>query len=287
MKRLYILGSINTDLVIRTPYIPVSGETIKGSDFFIGRGGKGANQAVAAARSGAKVVMCGAVGDDSFGKEATESLVKEKIDCTHIKKITNFSSGVAVIILCNADNRIILDSGANALISKEEIDNFLNDATSNDIFLTQLENPIEIVGYALKKAKEKGLFTVLNPAPANTKITPYFKYVDLLIPNETECEILGGIDKIKSNIKTLIVTLGSKGFRIINSKIDQVFPCIKVNVIDTTAAGDTFCGAMLAALLEGRDLVEAAKFGSKSASIACTKKGAQPSIPTKEQVETW
>lgn len=283
-NRLFILGSINTDLVINTPYVPNKGETLIGSGFFTAHGGKGANQAVAAARSGAHVVMCGALGNDDFGKSARQSLLDEGIDCRHIKTVDGVSSGIAVIVLSSGDNRIILDVGANHKITEKDVDEFLLEAQKGDIFLTQLETPIDVTGYALKRAKEMGLTVILNPAPANKNIAKYLQYVDILTPNENECELLGGVDNLLKNNMTLIVTLGEKGFRIITSKSDETYPCIKIQPVDTTAAGDTFCGAMIAELLEGKPLVEAAKFGSKAASIACTRKGAQPSIPSKEEV---
>ena len=285
--RLFVLGSINTDLVINTPYIPHQGETLIGSGFFTAHGGKGANQAVAAARSGAKVLMCGAVGDDEFGKSSRQSLLDEGIDCSFVKIVKNCPSGVAVIIVNNGDNRIILDTGANYKVTKEDVDKFLEESTNGDIFLTQLELPIDVVGYALQKAKEKGLFVVLNPAPANKQISSYLKYVDLLTPNENECEQIGLSESSFNKDSTLIITLGSKGYRIINKELDNVYPCIKVKAIDTTAAGDTFCGAMLAKMLNGENLIESAKYGSKAASIACTRKGAQPSIPTKTEIDKY
>lgn len=283
-KRLFVLGSINTDIVINTPYIPNQGETLMGSGFFTAHGGKGANQAVAASRSDASVLLCGAVGDDEFGRLARQSLIDEDIDCKYVKTIDNCSSGVAVIIVNDGDNRIILDSGANYKVSKEDVDAFLNNSEKGDIFLAQLELPIDVVSYALKKAKEKGLYVVLNPTPTNKEIVSSLKYVDLLIPNETECEQLGGIDKLKRDDLTIIVTLGSKGFRIVNHSMDETYPCLKVDVIDTTGAGDTFIGALLAMLLEDTSLVESAKYASKAASIACTRKGAQPSIPYKREL---
>ena len=285
--RLFVLGSINTDLVINTPYIPNQGETLIGSGFFTAHGGKGANQAVAAARSGAKVLMCGAVGDDEFGKSARQSLLDEGIDCSFVKTVKNCPSGVAVIVVNNGDNRIILDTGANYKVTKEDVDKFLEESTKGDIFLTQLELPIDVVGYALQKAKEKGLFVVLNPAPANKQISSYLKYVDLLTPNESECEQISLLESSFSKDSTLIITLGSKGYRIINKELDNVYPCIEVKAIDTTAAGDTFCGAMLAKMLDGENLIESAKYGSKAASIACTRKGAQPSIPTKTEIDKY
>ena len=287
MRKIYILGSINTDLVINTPYVPNKGETLMGSDFFTAHGGKGANQAVAAARSETIVNMCGCVGDDIFGQSALESLKKEGINCDHIRVINNTPTGTAVIIVCGGDNRIILDSGANAKIDEKQIDDFLKSANADDIFLAQLENPIDLIGYGLKKAKEKEMMVVLNPAPANKEVIKYLKYVDVLTPNEGECELLGGEENLIKTVNTLIITLGSKGFKIVNNKQSEIYPCIKIKPVDTTAAGDTFCGAMLASYARTGDLVKSALYGSLAASIACTKKGAQPSVPTRKEIESY
>ena len=287
MKKIYILGSINTDLVINTPYIPNKGETLTGSGFFTARGGKGANQAVAAARSGGQVKFLGAVGNDLFGKEALESLNKEGINTSHVKVLDDVPTGTAMIIVSEGDNRIILDAGANHKVTNMDVDNFLNRADKGDIFLAQLENPIPVVGYALRKAKEKKLMTFLNPAPANKEIIPYLKYVDVLVPNEGECELLGGEEQLKKIVPTLIVTLGSQGFKIIDKSMNCPFPCIKVQAIDTTAAGDTFLGATVAKYSKDGNLIAAACYGSLAASIACTRKGAQPSIPREEEIQNF
>lgn len=284
MKNIFITGSINTDLVISTPYMPKKGETLTGSNFFSAHGGKGANQAVACSKLSGKVFMCGCVGDDSFGLDAINSLKNAGVDTSCVRIVKNTPTGTAVIIIENGDNRIILDKGANYSLTKADIDNFLSNAKVGDYYLTQLENPIDIIGYGIKKAKEKGLIVVLNPAPANADILPYLQYCDYIIPNETETEILGGKENLKKHIKNIIITLGSKGYEIINETIDKIYPCIKVKAVDTTSAGDTFCGGLLACLSQEIPLEESAVFASKSASIACTKKGAQPSIPTKQEV---
>lgn len=287
MKNIYIVGSINTDLVITTPYMPKAGETLTGSGFFVARGGKGANQAVAAARLGAKVVMCGLVGDDDFGKSAVKAFTEVGIDVSHIRAVSGVPSGTAVIIIENGDNRIILDKGANAELSEKDIDEALKNAKAGDIYLTQLENPIEIIGYGLKKAREKGMYVILNPAPANKSIVPYLKYCDLVTPNETETEIMGGKEFLLSQVPTLLVTLGGKGFEIIDKNGTKRYDCLKIKPVDTTAAGDTLCGGLAAMLSKGKTLEESAIFGSKAASIACTRKGAQPSIPTLTEVENY
>ena len=287
MKNVYVVGSINTDLVIKAPYMPVSGETLTGEGFFTAHGGKGANQAVAAARLGANVVMCGCVGDDGFGKAAVEAFKNDGIDTRNIRVVENTPSGTAIIIVVDGDNRIILDKGANGCLTQQDIDNALENAQEGDIYLTQLENPIEVIGYGLKKAREKKMYVVLNPAPANKEIIPYLSYCDLITPNETEVDLLGGREKLLEKVKTLLVTLGGNGFEIVTREGARKYPCIKITPVDTTAAGDTLCGGLVAMLSEGKDLDEAAKFGSKAASIACTRKGAQPSIPSRQEVEKW
>ena len=284
-KKIFIVGSINTDLVINAPYMPQQGETLQGSDFITARGGKGANQAVAAARLGGNVVMCGCIGNDAFGEEAIRFLQKDGIDVSHIRRIENASTGTAVIVVIDGNNRIILDRGANACLMEKDIDETLETARVGDIYLTQLENPIEIIGYGLKKAKEKGMYVVLNPAPANKEIEPYLGYCDLITPNESELELLGGREKLLEKVETLLVTLGGEGFEITTKVDTQKYSCMKVKVVDTTAAGDTLCGGLVVKMAEGKLLAEAAKFGSKAASIACTRKGAQPSIPIRNEVE--
>lgn len=288
MKNIFVVGSINTDFVISAPYMPVGGETLTGSGFFTAKGGKGANQAVAACRLGGKVKMCACVGDDLFGKETLKAFENEGIDITHIRTVEGTPTGTAVIVVTNGENRIILDKGANGCLTKEDIDEFLADAKGGDIYLTQLENPIEVIGYGLQKAKEKGMFVVLTPAPANVEIKPYLRYCDLITPNETELEILGGKEEILLGTSAkLIVTLGSKGYAICDENGERTYPCMRIKAVDTTAAGDTLCGGLCAKLAQGGTLESAAAFGSKAVTIACTRKGAQPSIPTIEEVEMY
>ena len=287
MKKIYVFGSANTDLVITSPKMPVSGETITGSDFFVSRGGKGANQAVAASKLGGSVKFCCCLGDDVFGKDALLSFKEVGIDVSAVRVVKGVPTGTAVIIVVDGDNRIILDKGANAYLSKEDADEFLKDAEEGDIYLTQLENPIDVIGYGLKKAKEKGMYVVLNPAPCNRDITPFIKYCDLITPNETELALFGGEEELLKLTDNLLVTLGGKGFEIINKNGKTAYPCMKVKAVDTTAAGDTLCGGLVAGLSLGKDLVESAKYGSLSATVACTRKGAQISVPTKEEMEKY
>ncbi len=274
------------DLCIETPHMPKEGETITGSGFMTNGGGKGANQAAAAAKLGGNVAMCGAVGCDLFGETLIKNLSAAGADVSHIKKCNDASTGIAVIVITGGNNRIILDKGANALLTETDIDEFLKTAKEGDIYLTQLENPIDIIGYGLKQSKAKGMFTILNPAPANKDISAYFNYVDLITPNETELEIFGGKDALfDAGIKKIVTTLGSRGYEIADKTSAKIYPCIKVKAVDTTAAGDTLCGGLAVGLSEGMKLEEACAFGSKAASIACTRKGAQQSIPTRKEVE--
>lgn len=284
MKKIIVIGSINTDLVITSPKMPQAGETITGGGFFTARGGKGANQAVAAARFGGNVLMCGKVGDDGFGKDAITSFEKENIDATCVGVCKGCSGGVAVITVVDGNNRIILDKGANAEITEKDVDAALLDASDGDVLLVQAEIPCKITGYALEKAKEKNMTTIFNPAPADKAYAKYFKYCDYVIPNETETEIFGGLDEIKSQTDAvIIITLGGRGYAIADGNGYKEYSCIKIKAVDTTAAGDTFCGVFAVKLAEGETVVNSAKIAS-AASLACTRKGAQPSVPTRKEV---
>lgn len=285
MKRIFVVGSLNMDLCIESPYMPKAGETITGSGFMTNGGGKGANQTVAAAKLGGMVRMCGVVGNDSFGQVLVNNLSLVGADTSHIRISNDAPTGIAVIVITDGNNRIILDKGANALLSEKDVDEFLSEASAGDIYLTQLENPIDVIGYGLTVAKEKGMLTILNPAPANKEILRFLPFVDLITPNETELEIFGGKDELFSQgVKTIVTTLGAEGYEIANKCGAKKYPCIKVNVADTTAAGDTLCGGISVGLAAGKSLEEACAFGSKAATIACTKKGAQSSIPTYKEV---
>ena len=285
---IYIAGSLNMDLVVESPYIPKEGETLTGSGFFTNCGGKGANQAVAAAKLGGSVKMCGAVGNDDFGSRQLSGLQSAGVDVSHIRKKEGVSSGIAMIIVTGGNNRIILDKGANACLSADMLDEFLRDAKAGDVYLTQLENPIDVIGYGLRLAKEKGMLTVLNPAPADTSIAAYFSYVDLITPNETELALFGGKENLfAQGIRKIVTTLGGDGYEIATPKNAVHYPCEKVRVVDTTSAGDTLCGGLAVGLSEGMALEEACAFGCRAATIACTRRGAQQSIPTRKEVETF
>ena len=293
MKRVYVLGSLNMDLAIESNELPKKGQTISGSNFRTCPGGKGLNQAIAASKLGADVKMLGAIGDDSFGTQMFNTLKEYKVDVTHIKTIKNVSSGIAMIILHNKDNRIILDLGANLKLEQAHVDAFLKDAQKGDIFLTQLENDIDLVGYALKVAKQKGLKTIVNPAPSNVGLRKYTKYIDILTPNEGELEDLLRHGKTvvkpsKLEIPVIIETKGKDGYTCYRDKTSYSGKAPIVNVIDTTGAGDTFNGALAYQLSLGQPINQKTlEFALKAASYSVTKKGSSVSSPTLVELEEF
>lgn len=282
---IFILGSLNTDFVLSCTRYPEDGETVKGQDFFVNSGGKGANQAIACARLGGEVSMCGRIGKDPYGTELKNNLALSGVNVECIKSTDGCMTGSALITLCGQNNRIIVSDGANITVSKKDVDDFLCSAKRGDLFLGQLEIPVETVGYALQVSKSKGMTTLLNPAPADSTILPFLRYTDILLPNETELSLLGGEEKLlEAGTQTLVVTLGGKGYKIVSKKKRTAFPCPSVKVVDTTAAGDTFCGALCTMLSKGKNLEESCRFASVAASLSCTRKGASASVPTLEEV---
>lgn len=288
MKKVIVVGSLNMDMCINAPYCPKGGETLTGGGFMTNAGGKGANQATAAGKLGARVLMCGCVGEDAFAGQLIDSLRAAEVDTQFVRRQTGVCTGIAVILVTGGENRIILDKGANACLCEEDIDRVLEHAEAGDIYLTQLENPVEMIGYGLRRAKEKGLYTILNPAPADPSAASFFRYADLITPNESELEILGGKEKIfAAGVRTIVTTLGSRGYEIADTTSAKEYPCLRVRAVDTTAAGDTVCGGLAAELARGASLEEAMAFASKAASIACTRKGAAQSVPTREEVDAF
>lgn len=294
MSKIYVLGSINMDMVITTPYIPAEGETLTGSNFFLNGGGKGANQAVAAAKQNVKTYLIGNVGNDIFGKDLINNLSDYKVDTIYLHKLIGTPTGVAMIIIHNNDNRIILDGGANHKITYDQIDEALKTANENDIFITQLENNLDAVEYGLKMAKKNRMKTIFNPAPAKEINKELYNYIDYLILNETECEILSGLypkDKItikkvyqELGVKNLIITLGSKGSLLVKeNEIVKIEPN-KVKAVDTTAAGDTYVGVFASQLVKGKTEIDALNYASIASSLTCLKEGAQQSIPFENEV---
>lgn len=299
MPKIIVVGSINTDMVIRTPHLPRPGETVLGGKFMMNAGGKGANQAVTVFRLGADLTFIAKVGNDVFGRQTLGQFMQAGISTEYISVSNEYASGVALINVDDeAENCITVASGANSVLSKSDIDKAREVISAADIMLLQLEIPIDTVTYAAGMAKELGLKVVLNPAPAPKLPLPaeLLRNVDILIPNRTEMEIVAGVlpgsDPVQTTniltgygVDTVVVTLGSKGSLVCqNGECDEIGP-FKVNAEDTTAAGDTFCGAFCVALAEGADVKEAALFGNLAASITVTRIGAQQSIPTREEIE--
>ncbi len=296
MKNIFVMGSLNMDLCITCPSIPVAGETLIGSGFLSNSGGKGANQAVAVSKQGCKVNMLGAVGHDIFGAKLLKCLKNYNVNVNYVSK-KDCSTGVAVIIVENNDNRIILDSGANYQYCVSDFEKTLRkNAKENDIFIAQLETPLNTVKEGLKLAKELKMITILNPAPAQTLDDEIFSLIDFLIPNETEAEQLAcikyngsnvveiGKSLLKKKVKNVIITLGDKGCVYFNDNETKHISAKKVQVLDTTAAGDTFIGVFASCIAKGQNVVEALEFATKAASLTVTKKGAQQSIPTYKEI---
>ena len=292
MKRIYVLGSLNCDLTISATYLPERGETLKGSDFLMTAGGKGANQAYACAKLGGTVKMAGAVGKDAFGDMLLESLCGVGVDISCIRR-TDKSTGVAVITVIGGDNRIILSEGANGVVNEDDVQNLLRDARKGDIFVTQLENPYPVVLYGLRSAKKMGLYTVFNPAPAREDVQEAIGYADLILPNRKELRLLTGKEDIdegckhllETGAKAVIVTLGENGSLLVTENGQRKIASVRCGeTLDTTGAGDTFCGALCARLAEGETLEKAAHFASVCSGIAVTRRGAQIAVPTKEEV---
>lgn len=291
--RVYVLGSINMDMVMHAARLPVTGETIFGTGFDLNAGGKGANQAIAVQKSGADMKFCACVGGDVFGKQLVSDLRRYGVDTEFVFERKE-TSGLAQITVIDGNNSIIVYGGANLSLTEEDIEKFLQDAEAGDYLLLQLEIRQNIAEYVMKRGKEKKMICVLNPAPAENFKEEMFQYTDILIPNETEAISLGGeadlkgaCGTLKEKVGTLIVTTGKRGCLIYEGKHTEAIPCPQVKVVDTTAAGDTFCGALVAKLSRNETLRNAVDYALKAASLAVTKKGAQQSVPAEEEVVSF
>lgn len=293
-----VIGSSNMDLVLVVDRIPNRGETIIGKDLFYNPGGKGANQAVAISKLDSKIVFLSKVGNDDFGEKIIFSLDNSGVDTSQIEK-SDKATGLAVInVDRNANNNIVVIPGANLKIDKKYIERNIDIIKESNIVLFQLEIPIETVRHALKISKKLGKITVLNPAPAIELDSEIIENVDILIPNEHELEIMTKIKTdtnesiikaskvlLEKGVKELIVTLGKKGVMHINSKEEKFYNAIKVNAVDTTAAGDSFIGAFVSSYENDNNIEKAINFAQKAASITVTRIGAQSSLPNIEELK--
>lgn len=298
---LVVLGSINADHILNLESFPTPGETVTGNQYQVAFGGKGANQAVAAGRSGANIAFIACTGDDDTGERVRKQLAGDNIDIAPVSVVAGESTGVALIFVnAEGENVIGIHAGANAALTTERVEAQRERIANAEALLMQLESPVESVLAAAKIAHENHTTVVLNPAPARVLSDELLALVDLITPNETEAEKLTGIrvenddDATRAaqalhdkGIGTVIITLGSRGvWASVNGEGRHV-PGFKVKAIDTIAAGDTFNGALVTALLEGKNLDDAIRFAHAAAAIAVTRKGAQPSVPWRKEIDEF
>jgi len=297
--KVVVVGSLNMDLVTRAKRLPRAGETLAGESFTTVSGGKGANQAVAAARLGANVAMIGCVGDDAYGEQLRAALLAEHIDCQAVTPVAGVSSGVALIVVdASSQNTIVIVAGGNGRLTPEVVAAFDIKLAQADVIVCQLEVPMDTVAYTLKRGRELGKTVILNPAPASAPLpAAWYPMIDYLIPNESEAATLTGllVDSLESakaaasklletGAAKVIITLGAMGSLFADGQRFEHFPAPRVQPLDTTAAGDTFVGGFAAALAQGKSEVEAIEFGQIAAALSVTRAGAQPSIPVLEDV---
>jgi ribokinase len=299
MGRIIVIGSSNTDMVIKSKKLPAPGETILGGTFLMNPGGKGANQAVAAARLNGNVTFIAKTGNDVFGSEAKNLFDKEHIDTRFLISDDNNPSGVALINVDeNGENSIVVASGSNGTLAAYDIHEEVFKTKPEDIFLMQLEIPVGTVEYVAQKAAGKGNRVILNPAPARKLSDDLLSCLFMIIPNETEAEILTGIKVTDAEtaenaarklytkgVKNVVITMGGTGSFLFTPSHSKMISVVPVKAIDTTAAGDVFCGALTVALSEGKTTEEAVIFANKAAGISVTRMGAQASAPYRSEIK--
>jgi len=299
MSKVVVIGSANVDFTVRVERLPKPGETVSGGEFYTSFGGKGANQAIAALRAGAEVKFVAKLGRDPNGEEIYRHLTSLGLPPDGLLRDHAVPSGIALIIVDQEGrNLIAVAPGSNRRLSVEDIRSIVPFIAWGKVLLIQLEVPVEAVAEALKLAKAHGLLTVLNPAPARPLPSELLALVDLLVPNEREVATLAGIEVsdpkgaalagrrlLDSGGKAVLITLGEAGALLVQEAMERHFPAFPVQAIDTTAAGDAFCGALACALGEGRTLEEAVVFANAAGALAVMKRGAQDSLPTRDQIE--
>lgn len=299
--KLVVLGSINADHILNLEHFPTPGETVTGQGYQVAFGGKGANQAVAAGRSGAEIAFIACVGDDDTGSRVCKQLASDKIDTAPIRTINDEATGVALIFVNGAGENVIgIHAGANAALTPELVEAEQQKIAEASALLMQLESPLESVLAAAKIAHQHQTKVILNPAPACELSDELLALLDMITPNETEAEKLTGVrvetdeDAAKAahvlhgkGIDTVIITLGSRGVWLSEKGSGKRVPGFKVKAVDTIAAGDTFNGALVTALLEDKPMEDAVRFAHAAAAIAVTRKGAQPSVPWRKEIDEF
>lgn len=294
-----VIGSLNMDLVVRAPRLPKGGETLAGHDFATAPGGKGANQAVAAARLGARVAMIGCVGADPYGDFLTRSLVQEGIDCRGVSVAAEVPTGIASILVDDqGQNAIVIVAGGNGELSAAHLQAQESLLDQAKLVIAQLEVPLATVGAALARAHALGKTVILNPAPATGPLpADWYAHIDYLVPNESEASLLTGLpvdnlaqaeaaacQLVAAGARQVLLTLGGQGLLQVTADSCRHHPATPVKAVDTTAAGDTFLGGFAAGLAEGLSVEAAIALGQQAAAIAVTRPGAQPSIPTRQEL---
>jgi ribokinase len=295
--RITVLGSYNTDLTTFTSRMPQPGETILGSGFKTGPGGKGSNQAVAAARAGADVTFIGRIGQDMFGEMALKTWHADGIDTAHVQQSGSESTGVATILVdSHGENMIVVASGANFEVAANDVDRAEGAIRNSKVVLTQLETPLVAVRRLLELGRQHGVLTILNPAPGQVLERDLLALVDIITPNQTEAELITGVSSADAEsaattlltygMRTVVMTLGGEGVLLVDEHGPQRFPALPVDkVVDTTGAGDAFNGALAVALAEDRPLPEAIRFANATGAISVTRPGATESMPTRAEID--
>ncbi|MFP4366326.1 MAG: ribokinase [Bacteroidales bacterium] len=300
-KKIIVVGSSNTDMVVKVPHIPAPGETVMGSELLTIQGGKGANQAVGAARAGGDVIFIACVSDDTFGTESIENYKKDNIDTSFIKVKPGMHSGVALInVAADGENSIAVAPGANSHLLPDDIKKAKDAFSGAGAVLVQLEIPMETVSAVATLAGEFGVPMILNPAPGAKLPHDLLRQISVITPNESEAALLTGTKEVNDDtipvmakklydlgIETVILTLGSKGIYLMNSDFQGLIPGFKVKAVDTTAAGDVFNGALATALSENKTVRQAIDFAQRAAAISVTRMGAQPSAPELQEINDY
>jgi ribokinase len=296
--KVVVVGSLNMDLVIKAEQQPQTGETVLGDEFGMFTGGKGFNQAIAAARSGAEVAMVGRLGRDLFGDELMSVLTADKIDGRFVVRDAEVGTGIASISIGpEGDNRIVVVPRANMRLTVEDVERASSCIAAADILLLQLEVPIEASQNAAEIARANGTLVILDPAPAQDLPDSFIGLADILTPNELETESLSGVNVsdqrgveqaaqiiFDKGVPTVVLTLGDRGALLLTADLKKTVPAYPVNVVDTTAAGDAFCGALATALARGKTIEDALTFANAAGALAVTVLGAGPAIPTSEAI---